>query len=371
MKKTYILLSALLFLGIATTPAHAQLGDVGKILQSTKADANTLVENYLKPFGSGFGSGLNTGWTNTAKPHKTLGFDITVTAALSAVPDADKTFNVNQIGLEELELKNAGSDPTAQTINGSDKAGPTLGLYKNIDGIPGEEEVFSFELPSGTDFNYVPTPQIKAGVGVIKHTDLMLRFVPKVEIGDYGAFQQFGIGAKHGINHFLPGGKHLPVDLSVMVGYTSQTVSADLSLTADDIVNNQNKVENTHSPSEWDGQEIKVKSNALNFDALVGKTLPILSVYAGVGFETSSLSITSPGTYPTVEKNPKYTGPGSGEKPLKVGTAENPISVDLDGNNKFHGLAGFRIKLSVVHISGSYKLADYSTFNLGVGVSIR
>ena len=40
-------------------------------------DTEKLVEGYMSPVGKWFGSGLNAGWYNTAKPHQFPGFDVT------------------------------------------------------------------------------------------------------------------------------------------------------------------------------------------------------------------------------------------------------------------------------------------------------
>lgn len=372
MKLRYRLLTFALFLGflgIGTSSSFAQVGDVGRILQASADDANLLVQEYLKPFGSGFGASLNSGWTNTAKPHKKFGFDVTVSAGLATVPMADKTFNVNNIGLEELELENGPAE--VQTINGaSDVATTTLAAYETING--NREKLFEFDMPSGTGFGYVPAPEIKGAIGLIKDTEVMLRYVPQVDVQDYGTFEQIGFGAKHGINQWLPGGKILPVDLAVMVGYTKQTVSADFRLTGEDIANDAN-TENPYEnqPETWDGQKLQIETSAYTVNALVGKTLPVISVYGGVGYEASTMSLGTPGTYPTIGQNPDYNGGGNGEKPLIVETFDSPVGAEIEGENGFHALAGFRVRFTVFHISASYKLANYSTFNAGFGISFR
>ena len=38
-----------------------------------------LIEAYFTPMAESFGSGLNSGWYNTAKPHSLGGFDLTFT----------------------------------------------------------------------------------------------------------------------------------------------------------------------------------------------------------------------------------------------------------------------------------------------------
>jgi len=385
-KVSYKLLFLLgLILGI-TGLSHAQLSNVGKILQSSKEDANTLVKAYLNPLGSGFGADLNTGWTNTAKPHKKLGFDVTVSAALAIVPGSNKTFDVTNIGLQELQLakyNNNGDvvpatsndvDPIAQGINGNGNTGPLLGAFKDINGDGNKENLFNFEMPGGTGFGYAPAPEIKAGVGLIMDTDLMLRYVPKVSVKDYGTFQQFGVGLKHGINHWFPGGNLLPVDLSVMVGYTSQKVSSGFRLTGQDVAGNNPNVQNRYknAPETWDGQKIQLKTDAFTFNALVGKTLPVISIYGGVGYETSSMSVSTPGVYPSIRTNDNYNPQNpNGEKPLEVYTIDKPIDVQINSKNGFHALAGFRFRFAIFHISGSYTLANYSSFNVGFGISFR
>ncbi|TYP95051.1 hypothetical protein LX73_0346 [Fodinibius salinus] len=374
MKKLFQTFIVLLVLGFSANTAKAQLGDVSQILQSGINDANILVEEYLKPFGNGSGAGLNTGWTNTAKTHSKFGFDITLSSGLAVVPGADKTFDVTQIGLQELELQNAGANPIAQTISGSDASGPTLASFDDVDSDGIQEELFNFDLPGGTGFGYVPAPELKAGLGLIKDTEIMLRYIPEFEVQDYGSFKQFGFGVKHGLNQWLPGGNRIPVDLSIMVGYTKQNVFSGFRITGEDVVGGRNNVKNPYTPqsSTWDGQKVDVDTKAFTANALVGKTLPFISVYGGIGLESSTVSISTPGSYPTVGANPNFqpSNPTAAE-PLRVETLDEPIDIELDGSNSFHALAGFRIKLSVIHISGSYKLADYSTFNLGAGISFR
>lgn len=379
MKSRYNLtITGFLLLGLlsfSTAPAFAQLEDIGEILQSGTEDANTLVRAYLQPFGSGFGAGLNTGWTNTAKTHRKLGFDLTISTGLVVVPEADKTFDVTQLGLQRLQYE---SGPTvSQTINGADERGSTLAAYTTVDpdgpgGIaPQEFSLADFTMPNGSGFGFVPAPMIKAGIGTIKDTDLMFRYVPDVPLGDFGNFKLFGIGAKHGINQWLPGGNLLPVDISVMFGYTGLEVSADFDVTPDDIIQNPDETENPYPASQWEGQGIELTTDAWTVNALVGKTLPVISVYGGLGFEASTFNIKTPGSYPILVPNEEFETDPLNEDPLIVDAVNEPINVEIDGKNGFHALAGFRLRFAIFHISASYKLAEYSTLNAGFGISFR
>lgn len=368
---TKSILTGLLLCFLVTPAAFAQVDDVGRILQASTEDANLLVSEYLKPFGSGFGASINTGWTNTARPHKKFGFDITITAGLAVVPGSDKTFDVSQIGLQQLELESGSS--TVQTINGSDEVDvtTTLAAYETINGQ--RTKLFEFDMPTGTGFGYVPAPEIKAGLGLIKDTEIMVRFVPEVSISDYGTFKQFGVGAKHGINQWLPGGNLLPVDISIMAGFTNLNVTSEFDITAEDVITDPNNTENPYAgqPSTWEGQKVDIDTDAFTINALVGKTLPVISIYGGIGLETSTVSIATPGTYPTIVPNPDFETDPQNEDPLLVDTIDQPIDIELEGGNSFHALAGFRLKLSVFHISASYTLSNYSTLNAGFGFTFR
>jgi hypothetical protein len=45
---------------------------------------------------------MTGGWYNTAKPHKLGGFDLTVTLNTASVPNGSKTFDVDELGLSNL-----------------------------------------------------------------------------------------------------------------------------------------------------------------------------------------------------------------------------------------------------------------------------
>ncbi len=159
-----------------------------------------------------------------------------------------------------------------------------------------------------------------------------------------------------------------------MIGYTTLQVGADFELTADDVIDDPNRTENPYSASQWDGQGIELKTNAFTFNALVGKTFPVLSLYAGLGFETSKLTIVTPGSYPTVVPNEEFNPAqpqGTGNQPFIVNAVDSPLDIEIKGENGLRALAGFRIRLAVIHISGSYTLANYPSYNLGFGISFR
>ena len=124
-------------------------------------DANEFLQTYLSPLGEGIGAGLNNGWYNTAKPHKLGGFDVTFTLNTVVIPEGKQNFNPN-------ELSNFSSSKTSTpTIVGSGEGA--------IINYQGEE----FNMPDqGTALKYLPIPMLGIGVGLIKKSELNIRYVP-------------------------------------------------------------------------------------------------------------------------------------------------------------------------------------------------
>lgn len=374
LRLTAFFFSALLlfsFSGIQS--ASAQLGDTGDILRSGAADANILLQEYLRPLGSGFGADLNSGWVNSGRPYKTLGFDIRVNAAFSIVPMGDRAFNLDDFDFQNIER--VGGPAESQTAFGEDIPGSEVGIFGTNPLTGQREEITRFTMPSGVKIPYipnsvVPAPMIQATVGIIKDTNISLRVTPSVNVDDL-SLNLFGVGVRHGLNQWLPGGALLPVDLSVQAGYTKLTSNYGLDLQPDTGQDIYNPFSGT--PAIWNDQKIDFEATGFTGNLIVGKTLPIISVYGGIGFQTSSVTILSPGSYPVTSFNPDYDPLSSTEETREkiIERLDDPINIAYDGSNSVHAMAGFRIRLAVLTFSGSYTLSNYPVANVGVGISFR
>ncbi|NBB73666.1 MAG: hypothetical protein GVY35_08315 [Bacteroidetes bacterium] len=332
---------ALLLSGVLAQPAAAQIDEVDDLLSGGIEDAGTLINAYLAPGVTGFGAGLNTGWAGAAKPHGVLGFHLRIGATLSRVPNDDRVFSLAAGDLTTLTLANPeiGNSPT---IAGDD-AVPTYQLQ-----TPSGSAI---DMPEGTGFAFAPTPVVEAGVGLVRDTEIMLRLVPPADIGDdYGQISLFGIGAKHGVNQWLPGGALLPVDLTVMAHYTRFGLDADLDENGPDP--DAGLDDNGDQSLEWD-------TNAWAVTALVGKSLPVLSVFAGLGVETSATDVALKGTY-DIENEQGIPS-----------SVEDPLTVAFDRNTSLRALAGARLRLGFFALYLEGTLANYSSVTAGVGLSFR
>ena len=318
---------ALVVLGLlfAWNPANAQLGEIRAFLESGEANANKLAEAYTSPLPTGLSTALNSGWATGAAPTKKLGFSIQVRAAFAAVPSSGTTFDANELGLVNARA----SEGSSNTISGGSGEGQTI---FDLAGNP------ILTIPGGTGVDIVPAAMIQGNVGLIKGTDITVRYIPETDIGDYGSISVVGAGIKHGLNQWLPGGKLLPVDISVMAAFSQTDLNATISSSAEQFVN--------------------TTTETFVFNALVGKTLPFISAYAGVGFQTGTFNLDMLGDY-TIESN---------------GISQNyndPVSFSSDSDAAIHALAGAQFKLAIFRIFAEVTLAEYTTYNAGIGIGLR
>ncbi len=319
IRSRHILMILLSFLLISSVTYSQE--DAVKMLSGNLDDAKLLTKAYLEPFGKSFGTSLNNGWYNTAKPHKLFGFDITFTAAITVPPSGEKTFDVSKLNLQYWTVK-SGSDSNSPTVTGDKKDGTILENGGN-----------ELTLPQGANLKFVPAPIIQFGIGLPFHTEVMGRFFPKVDINGVGKFSLWGVGIKNEFKEFIPGFKLVPIDVSILLGYTKFKSSFDLS----------------------GDQTLDFNASGFTSKLLLSKSIPVLTVYAGVGYNKSTTEVAFKGTYdiPNV---------GVGIK--------DPLDLDFT-NSGFNANIGLRIKLSVIAFHFDYALGKYSVFNAGVGINFR
>lgn len=350
--------SSLLVL-VASAHGYAQLGDIGAFLKAGAEDATILTKEYLKPLPTGFGTGLNAGWNEGAAPKKTLGFSIQVRTSAAIVPESDRSFDISTLGLNKIRVAN-GEDPVSPTLAGVSEQGPLLEIFE--DPNDPTTKIGEFPMPKGTGIAVVPAPIIQASLGLIKGTDISVRFVPEVEIGDYGSFGVIGGAIKHDFLQYIPGGKLMPFDLSVMVGYNQIKLNGNLNLNPEGARNPFDPSLVSNPTPDFDDQAVNTTTNAYVVNAIIGKSIPLISVYGGVGYQKADFDLSIDGDYPV---NTDVMGQ------QYYNVISDPVSFTLESESNVHLLGGFRLRLGVLAIYGEATLANYFTANAGVGISFR
>ncbi|MCH8558515.1 MAG: hypothetical protein LAT84_11855 [Balneolia bacterium] len=342
---------------------HAQVGNTGSFLQGSLDDASILTAEYIRPYAEGFGAVANTGWVYKAGTHSVLGFDLSLRFGAAAVPSGKNQFNLNELGLSSIRPINPASSVTP-SVSGSNSAGPQVEVFQP-NPVTGEDFVItSFNMPSGSGFGYALAPMVQASVGLPYDTDIMLRLVPSVSIPGYGDFGLFGLGFNHELNQWIPG--YLPVDLTVMAAFMNigLTGSFTLAPSPSDYDSDPN---NLDTPVRWAGQQAGLSSNSWNANLMAGRSLGPLSVFGGLGFQSTSMEIDFTGEYPVYELAVNQQG----DVEVVLDSITDPLTVNVDTGATFRTFAGATVKLGFFYFSAEVTYAEYAVLNAGLGFSFR
>lgn len=356
MKKLIIILS----IGITSVTAFTQVGDLGDFLKGGTESAEKLISGYLSPWTNALGTSLSGGWYNTAESHKTLGFDLTLTTSMSFVPETDKTFDLTTLNLEGANFPDGSISPT---VAGNNTTGAAIELFE--DPLTPNNYLIEFNAPPGTDVGFMASPMIQLGVGIIKDTEITGRYLPTINLGDFGSLGLWGVGVKHGIKQWIPVVSKIPVlQLAVQAGYTE--FSSNFKVNAD-LTPTQLGFENRADNNNYTNQDIDLDISSFTGNLLVGASLPIIHFYGGVGFTSTNSVLAFNGNIPipTGEVN------NDGSIPYET---QDGFEVDMnnsDGKIKPRANIGFRIKLGVLTIHADYTAANYNVATAGLGISFR
>jgi hypothetical protein len=355
------LFTKLLFipLGFALlTPTFAQDG-----LEATLQEmAENNAQGYLGPIVTAFGTGANSGTFHRAKPHKILGFDLTLNATMVTIPEEAQefefyiptqtipvtvTYNHPIDGATDVTMDvpfNTLYSPTNVPSFFGDTDGGLIPVNETetedaikahlVDNTPldatqventlGSDistivgNLPALETPGGIGIPIWPSIMPQFSVGLPMNVELTFRgFSTETPDGDEVSFK--GFGAKVGFSEFIP---LFPVALSA--GF----YSTNLNLV--DVVTATNTI--------------------LTLQA--SKSIPFITVYGGLGLENSKMNV-------------EYEfDPG-------VGLDAVPIEFEMKGDNKTRFIAGLRLKLALLSINADINAGEYTAYNLGVGLTLR
>jgi len=326
-------------------PGFAQ-SDIEGLFKSSQSDAQKLIQAYMNPFFKGMGTGLNSGWNNTAASKKLGRFELRFGLTGAMIPEKDNTFDVTKLGLSSnLEPSNPAL-VLSPTIGGTKIAGPSMTL-KN-----GGSTVGTFLMPQGAELPFVPAPQLQASIGLIKGLELTLRTMPTIKLGDKaGSVGMTGAGLKINLVRMLAGKKTdkvLPFDIAAAIGYTKLSYNLPLDVQT--------------SNSTYTDQVLKAKFTGVNVEAIISKKLAFFTPFASIGYQSAKTTIDLKGTYPfetgAQGANDQYT------------TIIDPIAISQKDISGLRTNLGFQLHLAFLRVYGSYSLGAYKSFNAGLGLGI-
>ena len=331
-----------LFFGISNL-SFAQYEDY---VDGVAKDFNQYMDNYMDPLLQGLGYGFNNGWYNTARPHKSLGFDLTISGNLALVPVASQSFKLVPDNYEVFDLSDPNDDEFPTVMGGTtdneikavlDKSDPNSAyvIFPTLNGIKDD-------LP--TNLVAVPSPIVQVGIGIVKKTELKVRWVPTIK-NDAGIdYKYWGLGVMHSVSQWIPVVKDLPfLDISGFIGFTNISLAYELD---------EGTIEGSNQMAEFGVQ-------TFNYQVVASATASVFTGFIGIGVDDFKTNLKMNGTY-SIEV------PGTGTKEDIV----NPVDLDAKGGG-FRATVGARLKLAILTLHGSYTLQGYNTINAGIGFSFR
>ncbi|GAB3915955.1 DUF6588 family protein [Mucilaginibacter boryungensis] len=348
MKKLYALIIAgTFFIGIQKSQAQ---DGFDQLIKSSPADATKLVSAYGLPLFKGFGTGLNSGWNNTAKTKKLLHFDLRITAAIAMVPNSDKSFDVTKIGLSNHVVPTSASNTIAPTFAGSKLAGPNMTI-KDDNG----NTVGNFDMPKGL-ISVIPAPNIQLTVGLVHNTDITIRAIPTTKIsGDIGSVGMIGFGIKHDIIQDFAKKLPKPFDLAIAFGYNKLTYKKDLNVKPDAGA----LPLNASQSSDFSNQRIEGHFSGVNVSAILSKKLAVFTPFISVAYQTASTDIAAIGNYPVT------SNAIAGQKFYT--TYNNPVTINQNSLSGLRTDLGFQLNLAIFRVYVSGSLGEYKSVNGGIG----
>jgi hypothetical protein len=349
MKKLYSLITLVILLTVAFK-ASAQDDGFSQLIKSNAGDATKLLHAYGEPMFKGFGTGLNSGWNNTAKTKKFLHFELRITATAAQVPTSQRSFDVTQIGLSNHVTPNDPAQKIAPTFGGkSDVDGPTMRINDD-----NGNKITTFKMPSGV-FNYVPAPNIQLTVGLVHNTDITLRTTPTIHISDdAGSVSMFGIGIKHDLIQDFAKKEPKPFDLAIAVNYNRINYTKTLDVKPD-----AGSTPVAGSSSNFNNQHIDAHFSGLNIQAIISKKLLFFTPFLSVGYQSANTNLGVIGNYPLNSTNPLA--------PNSYVTVTDPVNIKETSLSGLRADAGFQLAFVGIRIFASVSTGEYISGNAGIG----
>ena len=305
------------------------------IVKAGTADATTLMGAYIAPAMEGLVYSMSGGWYHTAKTHKSLGFDITIGFNGAIVPSEKELFAFSELTFQNDYTTTSDITPTV--------AGSGTPAEVTFDTSEGD---VTFTMPEGVKddlpINAVPAPAIQASIGVIKGTDVMVRFVPEVGSDNVkGKF--FGAGLKHDIMQYFGPLEKLPLNIAIMGAFTNMNVDYDIQAESD--IDGRN-------------QAAEFKLNSYTVQGVASLDFKFLTFYGGLGYTGGKSEINVLGTYEF-----EYDNGTPGEVTDPIMLSYNPSSVRAS--------LGARLNLAFFKIFADYTVQEYSNLSAGIAFSFR
>ena len=354
--------SVLLSLGLLlSTALIAQNFEI--ITSGSISDAKKMTSAYLKPIEIGLGLAGNSGNINFTKSKRKIHFNIGISISGALTPKSDRTYDINQLELEEI----VASDPNntiAQTISGGREETSIESksiYYKPALSYPFYKEVpiVELETPQGGGVPVAPYPVLTAGLyGYGTHINAKL--LPNLSPTTNAELVFYGLSIQHNLDEFIPKIKEWPVQFAISGGYEYSHMRYKLDITADE---GKSGVVISPENGPYDNQEITMTVTSIPVQLVAYHDFSGFTLYGGIGYNFTTADVALKGNYPV------YVGDPMDFFKLTVTDIVDPYDYSNEYNN-FRLDFGLNYQIGFMKFMASYSLSKYQVFHMGLGVAI-
>jgi len=315
------------------------------LLLASKDDTQKLFGNYLKPALKGSLYLMNSGWYSTAKVHKKLGFDLTISLNSIIVPQGEKSFDISNFKLIKSEVNKLPSifgDSKNEELN---VIIPKSDLHPQLKATFFSPGGIKDQLPLG----FVSSPSIQALIGLPFKSELTLRYLPEYNRNRV-YFSNYGVGFKHDILQYLTFLKKTPaLNVSAFGAYSFMKINYDIQLS--------NKFRGINQIAVFDISNYK-------FQILSSFDLKIFEFYGGIGISGGKSSFSIIGEY---ELNYVVDGDSNTKFPINI---SDPVEIDYSIHELSKNL-GLKFKFLFFHAFIDYTFQEYDVVTIGTSINFR
>jgi len=205
------------------------------------------------------------------------------------------------------------------------------------EGVAGGLEV---TLPDGianSNLGSLPGGFVQGSIGLIKSTEVKLRFLPRIKAVGDAKIQLYGVAFQNELSDWVFPLKRLPMRISALLGYTNVKGFYDL---------------NSATGVPGTDQEARLNSDSWLLTSIVSTKFPVFNFYGGLGYYFGNNQADLLGTY-EVQRGPFAS------------TVVDPIAVKTKTKG-VKATIGARVKYGILKANLDYSLQNFSNLSLGL-----
>ena len=334
-------LKTLIYLLILPYLSWSQSG-FESILLAVESDSKKMYQRYMNPLMKGVIYSSNSGWYNTAKPHKKLGIDLSLRLSTSFVPSSDQVFSINDLDYITTDAINV------PTIIGDSRQEnlfvtiPKDGLIPEMKTVIKAPKGIKSRLPLGG----VPAPMLQLGIGIPFKTELVLRYSPEYHRKGIDMTLK-GIGVKHDLLQYFGPVDKIPINISAFASYSKMKIDYDIQ---------------SFSSIGGSGQVSQFSINNYNLLILASYDVFIVNFYGAIGLSGGNSSFKMLGDY-DLEYQTQSNVPVT--RKLK-----DPIDMNFKVSD-FQTTLGAKFKFLIFSAFIDFTFQDYKTLSAGISINFR